>query len=724
MKDTGLSTLFPTQEKAFETDVLSGRNLVLAVPTSSGKTLVAEICMLRSILEGLGKALYLVPLRSLAQEKYSDFRKYETLGLTTAMSIGDYDSKGTQLAEADIVVLTTERADSIIRHKPEWIQDIGIIVVDEVHLINDQSRGPTLEMVLAKMIQILPEVQIVALSATISNADEISGWLKAELVKSKWRPVDLKEGVYQDGSIKFADRSTRSVPRKRKDEIADIACDILDEEGQVLVFVSSRKSTVAVCKKIAKSIRPYLSKEQLMQLGKMAGSIDSGPSTPESTKTLARLIAMGVAFHHAGLTNPERTIVENGFKNDFLKVIVATPTLAAGVNLPARRVIIRDYRRFEQSRGSYPIPILEYKQMAGRAGRPKYDKYGEAILFSRTENEQEFLLEHYLYSDSESISSKLASQNAIQSHLLSAIATEMTTNRAEIDKLIDGTFYSYQSERWEIDHHATSALDFLEQGDLIELDATGQLYATSLGHRTSKLYINPYTAIMFRDAIMEADNFSEIGLLHLMTHSPDQPLSYVTRSDAEEMTALMDSNQDQFLVQIPDSWEDPEGYSRFLSEIKTTYVLQDWILETPENKLTEKYNVGMGDIHRYVRSAEWLLYSASEIARVIGQTEPVPILQTLRSRVKYGIRSELLELANLRGIGRVRARMMHDHGVKSLVDLYNVPITDLGRIPTIGTSIAKSIKNQIGMDIEEDPKETKSEPENDSGNLQTLLEDF
>ena len=724
MKESGLSTLFPTQEKALETDVLKGRNLVLAVPTSSGKTLVAEICMLKSILEGMGKALYLVPLRSLAQEKYSDFKKYETLGLTTAMSIGDYDSKGSQLAEADIIVLTTERADSIIRHKPEWIQDIGIIVADEVHLINDQSRGPTLEMVLAKMMQILPQVQIVALSATISNADEIAGWLKAQLVKSKWRPVELKEGVYQDGSIKFADRSTRDIPRKRKDEISDVVCDILDEEGQVLVFVSSRRSTVAVCKKIARSIRPYLSKEQLMQLGKLARSIDTGPSIPESTKTLARLIAMGVAFHHAGLTNPERIIVEKGFKNDLLKVIVATPTLAAGVNLPARRVVIRDYRRFEQSRGSYPIPVLEYKQMAGGAGRTKYYKKGEAVLFAISENEQEFLLEHYLYSESESISSKLASQSAIQSHLLSAIATEMTTNRTEIDKLIDGTFYSYQSERWEINHHATSTLDFLEQGNLIESDDTGQLFATPLGQRTSKLYINPYTAILFRDTLIETDDVSEIGLPHLITHSPDQPLSYVTRSEVEEMTALIDSNQDKFLVEIPDSWEDPEGYSRFLSEVKTAYVLQDWILETPEYKLTEKYNTGMGDIHRYVRSAEWLLYSAAEIARVIGHTEPVPILQTLRSRVKYGIRSELLELANLRGIGRVRARMLHDHGVKSLVDLYNVPLTDLGRIPTIGTSIAKSIKKQIGMDVEEDPKEATQEQDNDSGALQTLLEDF
>lgn len=724
LKQSGVSTLFPTQEKAFETNVLKGQNLILAVPTSSGKTLVAEICMLRRILDGLGKALYLVPLRSLAQEKYEEFKKYESLGITIAMSIGDYDSKGTQLSEADIVVLTTERADSIIRHKPDWLHNISIIIVDEIHLINDPSRGPTLEMVLAKMLQILPEIQVVGLSATISNSDEIAGWLNAELVKSSWRPIDLKEGVYYDGEIKFGDRSTRSIPRKRKDEIADLTCDILEENGQVLVFVSSRRSTVAVCKKIASSIRPYLSKERLGLLNDIAKRIDSGPSIPESSKILARLVSMGVAFHHAGLTNQERSIVEEGFKKDLLKVIVATPTLAAGVNLPARRAIIRDYRRFEQNRGSYPIPVLEYKQMAGRAGRPKYDKYGEAIIFARTESEQEFLLEYYLYSEPESISSKLASQEAVQTHILSAIATEMTRNRKEIDKLIDGTFFSFQSERWEIDHHVSSALDFLEQGGLIELNQE-QMYATPLGQRTSRLYIHPYTAIMFRDALKKAEEINEIGFLHLVAHSPDQPLSYVTQSELEEVTAYLETNSDRFLVPIPDSWEDPDGYARFLAEVKTAYVLQDWISETSENHLTEQYNVGMGDIHRYVRSAEWLLYSAAEIAKIVGLPSIIPTLQELRSRVKYGIKNELLELASLRGIGRIRSRMMYNHGIKGLVDLYNIPLSNLARIPTIGTSVATSIKKQLGLDISHTLKdEPEAIKEENSGSLQTLLEDF
>ena len=369
---------------------------MLAVPTSSGKTLVAEVCMLKSILEGNGKALYLVPLKSLAHEKYIDFKKYEPLGITVAVSVGDFDSQGTNLKDADIVILTTERADSLIRQKTPWIDGVGLVVVDEVHLVNDASRGPTLEMVLAKIGQILPRVQIVALSATISNADDIAGWLGADLVRSDWRPVKLNEGVYADSTVYFNDSTTRSVPRKRRDELSDLACDILDEDGQVLVFVSSRRSTIAAAKKISPSVRPYLDSVAKDALAKIAAKLDRGASVPESTKTLAALMSNGVAFHHAGLTNVERTLVENCFRNNLLKVVVATPTLAAGVNLPARRVVIRDYRRFEQSRGNYPIPVLEYKQMAGRAGRPKYDSYGEAVLYARSEDEREFLMDYYV----------------------------------------------------------------------------------------------------------------------------------------------------------------------------------------------------------------------------------------------------------------------------------------------------------------------------------------
>jgi helicase len=727
LQSLGVTKLFPPQASAFETGVLQGKNLVLAIPTSSGKTLVAEICMLKAILDGRGKALYLVPLKSLAREKYDDFKRYETLGISVAMSVGDYDSPGTKLREADIVILTTERADSIVRHKVDWINEIGIVVVDEIHLVNDTSRGPTLEMVLAKLIQMV-KAQIVALSATISNAEVIADWLGAELVKSTWRPVPLSEGVYLDGQIDFFEdgryekRSTRRISRAHKDEITDIICDTLDENGQVLLFVSSRKSTVAMAKRLAPSLRKYLSDDSMKGLVRIAKKIGATPSSPDASKTLAKLIAEGVAFHHAGLDNHERALVEDAFKDNLLKVVVATPTLAAGVNLPARRVIIRDYRRFEQNRGSYTIPILEYKQMAGRAGRPKYDQYGEAILLAKSESEKDALIEHYTLSDPEEIYSKLASPTAIRSHLLASIAAELTRTNQEIDDLISKTFYACQNNQRNIAHHVESALAFLEDGKLIEVSA-GDYSATPLGKRASQLYIDPQTAILFRDTLTQADDPSILGILHMVCHTPDQPITFVSRSEIEEYEVFIDDNSDGFLVEPPDI--DDEHYEDFLGEIKTARLLGEWISESTEKNITEVYGVGMGDVHRFVQSAEWLVYSAAEISRIINKPNYIPLLRSLRSRLKYGVRSELLELVNLRAIGRIRGRMLHNQGLRNLADLYSVPIDELARIPTIGRAIAESIKKQLGVDIQSTHSTIdESSDDEDLGSIQTLLDDF
>jgi helicase len=727
LQSQGISDLFPPQISAFKTGVLDGKNLVLAIPTSSGKTLVAEICMLKAILDGRGKALYLVPLKSLAREKYTEFKRYESLGITTSMSVGDYDSPGRSLRDADIIIVTTERADSLVRHRAEWINDVGIVVADEIHLINDSKRGPTLEMVLAKLTQIKKDIQVVALSATISNANQIAEWLDAELVKDTWRPVPLSEGVYLDGRISFysdGKSKHRRIKRTRKNELADVVCDTLDEDGQVLVFVSSRRSTVAVAKKIAPFLRRYISDDTMHQLAKGATKIGKTPSAPEASKTLARLIANGAAFHHAGLDNQERSLVEDYFKENLLKVIIATPTLAAGVNLPSRRVIIRDYRRYEPERGSYPIPVLEYKQMAGRAGRPKYDKYGEAVLIARTEPEHDFLIDNYTLSEPEEITSKLASPRAVRSHLLASIAAEMTRDREEIDLLIAGTFFSHQFDQWEINQHVSSALGFLEEGDLIETSSDGHYTATPLGRRASQLYIDPYTAILFRDVLSKTKGHTMIGILHLICHSPDQPLTYVTSSEVEEYEVTLEDSLDELMVEPPIE-ENPRAYADFLAQIKTTALLQDWISEKTEKDITERYNVGMGDVHRFVQSAEWLTYAASEISRITNSTSHSPFLHNLRSRLRYGVKSDILELVSLKGVGRVRGRILHNHGLVNLPDLYKVPVEELARIPTIGTSIAQSIKKQLGIDAKIALNDTEHfDDDDDIDSMQTLLEDF
>ncbi|MCJ7818012.1 MAG: helix-hairpin-helix domain-containing protein, partial [Candidatus Thorarchaeota archaeon] len=506
-------------------------------------------------------------------------------------------------------------------------------------------------------------------------------------------------------------------------ELADIVCDTLDENGQVLVFVSSRKSTISIAKRLAPSLRKYLSEDSLSHLIKIAKKIGSKSSAPEVSKTLGKLVASGVAFHHAGLDNQERALVEDAFKENLLKVIVATPTLAAGVNLPARRVIIRDYRRFEQNRGSYPIPILEYKQMAGRAGRPKYDKYGEAVLIARTEHEKDALVDHYILSEPEEIFSKLQSQSALRFHLLASIATELTNNREEVDELISNTFFASSNEQQKIAHHITSAIEFLNDGQLIETTSSDLYTATALGKRTSRLYIDPQTAIMFRDILSQSETHTIFGMLHMICHTPDQPVTYVSRSEIADTEVFIEDHFNEFMIKPPDELE--AGYTEFMGEVKTARILQEWISETTEKDITERYNVGMGDVHRFVQSAEWLIYAASEITRITGSPGHISSLQGLKSRLKYGVRSDILELVSLKGIGRVRGRMLHNQGLFNLTELYQVPIEELARIPTIGTIVAESIKKQLGVEVKSTSAHIEPMEETDDfDSIQTLLEDF
>ena len=254
-----------------------------------------------------------------------------------------------------------------------------------------------------------------------------------------------------------------------------------------------------------------------------------------------------------------------------------------------------------------------------------------------------------------------------------------------------------------------------------------QLSATPLGRRASRLYIDPYTAILFRDVLTETKNHSTIGLLHLICHTPDQPVTYVTQAEAEEYDSLLYDIEGELMIEPPMEEEGPRGYAEFLGQLKTARLLQDWISEMTDKNITERYNVGMGDVHRFVQSAEWLAYAASEIARIVDASEHIPPLHELRSRLRYGVKANILELVSLKGIGRVRGRMLHNYDLVSLSDLYKVPFEELARIPTIGSSIAESIKKQLGIDVK--PGTTVIEDDQlfgdeEADSIQTLLEDF
>ncbi len=395
LHEEGIREFYPPQAQAIPF-ALDGKNLMVAIPTASGKSMIAYLAAIKHVLVRGGKVLYIVPLRALASEKYEDLRKFERLGIKVDVSSGDLDSPDPQLENFDIIVATSEKADALLRHQSHWLQRISLVVADEVHLIHDRGRGPTLEVTLAKFRRFNPDLQIIALSATIRNSREVADWLNAEHISSNWRPTPLKEGVFLDGTVKFTDNSVRKIPQ-RTDPIWSLISDSIQEGGQCLVFVNTRRSTETLAAKYAPLMKEVANDPPIGDVSLLTE--DEGEPTTIGVR-LKGCVSKGIAFHNAGLTNEQRRFVENNFKIGRIKCIVATPTLAAGINLPARRVIIRDVTRFEDG-GSVSIPVLELKQMCGRAGRPRYDPYGEAILLAKDEDERQFLMENYLLNEPE-----------------------------------------------------------------------------------------------------------------------------------------------------------------------------------------------------------------------------------------------------------------------------------------------------------------------------------
>jgi helicase len=689
---SSFTELYPPQAEAIACGLLDGASLVVATPTASGKTLLAEFAMLNSIYRG-GKCLYIVPLKALASEKFDRFSLFATFGVKIGISTGDYDVRDDKIGHNDIIVTTSEKADSLLRNGVEWMRELSVIVADEIHLLDSMDRGPTLEVTLTKLKKLNPRTQILALSATVSNADEIAHWLGAQLVRSDWRPVALHEGLYlpQSATIRFVphtpqrNKSKKAISDGKTDPSIALSIDTLSDGGQCLVFVNTRRNAESLAKKMATAM-----KSLRYDCTKLAANIHGDAAIEEKLKYC---VQNSVAFHHAGLSSDDRKLVEAGFKENCIKVIVATPTLAAGLNLPARRVIIRDYKRYDANYGMTNIPVLEYKQMAGRAGRPGFDSYGEAILIAKSPNECEALAEHYILNEAEDVISKLGTETALRMHVLSTISNGFARTRDELERFFGATFFGFQQQStlnltsYVID----SVLAFLAHEEMI-VDLGGDVKATSFGHLVSKLYIDPLSAVKIRRGLENAENASDVALLQLICSTPDVRRLYMRSKDYHPVTEFVNKHLDEFLVELPDRFRDVD-YEWFLSEVKTAMLVHDWINEVSEKEITEDYNVGPGDIRNLVDTVQWISHALAELAAHL-KVSAKSQARDLTERVKFGINRELLDLVQLKNIGRVRGRQLFDAGFQTRKDVKNAQFATIATL--LGPKIAADVFEQLG----------------------------
>lgn len=719
-ENSPVKDLFPPQKQAVETGFLNGNNLLLCVPTASGKTLMAELAMIKSITAHQGRCLYIVPLKALASEKFEDFKeKYASLGINVGLATGDMEESGKFLSRYQILIATAEKVDSLLRARAKWLIDsLSVVILDEIHFINDASRGPTLEILTARIRQLNPRAQILALSATVSNAPEMAKWLNAELVQSDWRPIPLKEGVFYNQEIIFNKHAARQVREDVPDDISKLSVDTLKGKGQVLIFVNSRKSAQAASREISAPVSRLLAPEEKKALAQLSTEIVG--SSSEATKVCRKLgdaVKHGVAFHHAGLRPEQRKLIESHFKKNLIKVICSTPTLAAGVNLPARRAVIRDVKRFETGIGSSFIPVSEYKQCAGRAGRPQYDEYGEAVLIAKTSGELKSLFDRYVKASPEAVLSKLGNETALRFHILASIAGGYVHDINDTFEFLKHTFLSHQRLIPNLLDVIGDVFDFLSTEGFIEKNGF-RFNATPFGQCTSRLYIDPASAIVLRDGLKKihgGKSFSNVGLLHMLACCPDNPLLKPGKGDTEDLEFFISNYQDELILsesEIPVLGD----FMMYLSVAKTTMMMSRWIEEEKEETICDQFSIGPGDIFRHIESTLWLIGAAMTFAELFNFSTLTWPLAHLKNRVRYGVKEELTELTQLKGIGRVRARNLFDQGFKTFTDLRQANPDDIAEVDKIGKTLTKELLQQIA-------KTTVTKPESDDG-LNQLLQNY
>ena len=689
LQEQGYSDLYPPQEDSVKQGLLEENSILVAAPTASGKTLIASLAILNHLFKSKKKIVYLCPLRALASEKYEEFRKFELIDfgrkIKVQLSTGDFDSVDKNLEKSDIIVLTNEKMDSIIRHGAEWINDLSLVIADEVHLIGNLDRGPTLEIILTKLKMLEPKPQILTLSATVSNAKELADWLDCKLVNNEWRPVPLFEGVCDHGVVTMKDGRSFEIKSSLRGPSVDLGVESVMDGGQSLLFAETRARSATTAAKAADAVNKIIQEKERQELNKISQKILDNNERTELVKTLAALVKKGVAFHHAGLNQRCRQIIESEFRNKRIKLLASTPTLAAGVNLPARRVVILNINRYDSRAGmNKPISVLEYKQLCGRAGRPQYDEYGEAIIIGNSNSKK--LIEDYVNGIPEPIISKLTDEKSLRVHLLSLIATNPGIKKDEIIDFFFKTLAGSQSNKATIKFRIQISIRFLASEDMI-LNNEERFIATEFGKKISMLYIDPLTASYFRTGLKISSEGKRhtVGFLHLITNCDEFfPKFSLRNRDYDAIGTLLDNYASELIE--PTSEYDCS---------RSLLAMYSWINESTEKSLADNLGIESGDMHRMVETGDWLAYSLYELTKLEERSDLLEEINFLRKRIRYGIKEELIDLVKVKGIGRIRARTLYKHGIENLNDLQHIPVKKLAEIDKIGSTLADNIKIQL-----------------------------
>lgn len=661
----------PAQKAVIESRYLEDKsNYIISIPTASGKTVLGILPALKTILNG-GKAIYAAPLLSIQNEKVKEFKAFEEHGI----KVGKHPSN------SDLSVMVFESFDALTRFSWNVLREVDTLIIDEFHMIGEYSRGPTLESAITRAKIINPSLRIIALSATLKNIDEIEQWLDGKTVEHDYRPVPLNKEVLDAEMFNT---------KNKNDVIVKIVEKAIEDNSQALSFVSTRRFTESLATYVAKKIDKKTTKEQKQKFKQVADKLLEVPKKKGSLPTttclkLAEAAEKGVVFHHAGLFNEQKEIIEDEFRKGNILMITATPSLMYGVNLPSKYVVIRDHTRWT-SNGPASIPVFDYEQMSGRAGRPQYDDVGYSYLVAKTMDEAFDLEARYVNGEIELTNSKLIdNKDAIYKQIIAQIASSLSKNLDDLNDFFGKTLYGFQmknnpsmsmfaqdSLNWELE----SALEFLLQNGIIRATPEG-LKTTDFGNLIAKSNYAVETAVKIKEYVSTMEKLNPAEMIYALAETPDLPLiSFKGRKSKDPVRDKL-SECGLFAVDIGN----PEA---------TAVSLIEWIDERNEYEIENAYNVYSASTRRSAYEASRLVKFAKNTLEVLGNYSNLKDMDYLSARLYYGVKEDIIPLVvGVKRLGRKRARLL----MKTFGDnLSEASEKDLQKVEGIGPKLAGKVK--------------------------------
>jgi helicase len=702
LEDRQIDSLLLPQEEAIRSGLLNGKSLIISASSSTGKTLIAELAIVK--LASSSKALFVVPLKALAEDKFKEFEKYYGNYLSIGISTGDRDEYDDRLEELDVLIATYERAEILTRTNSKWTKSIGLLIVDEFHHVGDEGRGPVLEFLITRLLQTNKKIQLLCLSAVVADPEVFQKWLGMDVQVLKYpdyRPVPLRLGVLQGGEIAFDDGeiSKTEFHGSAEEVMPKLVTYEISTGRHVLIFASSRwgaqQDALALANEISKIPIPGFN---LFSDDEIQEFIYDKAVTTDVQPELVTCLKKGVAFHHAGLSINERAFIEEAFKGKKIVAIFATTTLAEGINFPADTTIFETLKK-----GHVDLSVNDFRNMAGRAGRIGFVDVGEAIILASTKKQARIAMDRYIKGPLEPIISQLIFEKELRRNLIILLSTGQYRTFAEVVDFFSKTFFSKSTGSPVSKDILFRLLKGLQDAGFVR-----ETSPTALGAVCASRRYDPFTIQRIIEAFKQllelGTTVTDFTLLHLICSTSDFENSLCFCFDWEPDNFTIASVERASEV-AQTSYNDREHLKKVF---KTALMLEAWI----KGKDTQKdFRIYPADVQaHHAERALWLLMAIPETLNASGLTLSPSLanqIDDLKEKLRYGVPETFLPTARVfallgfNPLSRRRILRVGELHIDSVEDIIKVQHNELSK--ALGSpALAKRVLDDAGR-LSNDP---------------------